>query len=96
VTTLEDTGEQWDAPSGWAPLHWMAVTGLRRYGHDALADEVAERWVDLARRSFEETGRMAEKYDVRSVGETIDLGEYEPQYGFGWTNGVVTALSAGR
>ncbi|VTT88376.1 Trehalase [Halorubrum sp. DM2] len=96
VTTLEDTGEQWDAPSGWAPLHWMAVTGLRRYGHDALADEIADRWVDLARSSFEETGRMAEKYDVRSVGETTDLGEYDPQYGFGWTNGVVTALSARR
>ncbi|ELZ35277.1 trehalase family glycosidase [Halorubrum distributum] len=94
VTTLEDTGEQWDAPSGWAPLHWMAVTGLRRYGHGGLADEIAGRWVDLARRSFEETGRMAEKYDVRTVGETTDLGEYEPQYGFGWTNGVVTALSA--
>jgi alpha,alpha-trehalase len=96
VTTLEDTGEQWDAPSGWAPLHWMAVTGLRRYGHDDLADEIASRWVDLARRSFEETGRMAEKYDVRAVGETADLGEYEPQYGFGWTNGVVTALAARR
>ncbi|WP_434522027.1 trehalase family glycosidase [Halorubrum sp. AS12] len=96
VTTLEDTGEQWDAPSGWAPLHWMAVTGLRRYGHDALADEIANRWVDLARSSFEETGRMAEKYDVRSAGETADLGEYDPQYGFGWTNGVVTALSAER
>ena len=96
VTTLEATGEQWDAPSGWAPLHWMAVTGLRRYGHDDLADEIAGRWVDLTRRSFEETGRMAEKYDVRTVGETTDLGEYEPQYGFGWTNGVVTALSARR
>ena len=94
VTTLEATGEQWDAPSGWAPLHWMAVTGLRRYGHDDLADEIASRWVDLARSSFEETGRMAEKYDVRTEGETADLGEYDPQYGFGWTNGVVTALTA--
>ena len=94
MTTLEDTGEQWDAPSGWAPLHWMAVTGLRRYGHDSLADEIASRWVDLARQSFEETGRMAEKYDVRAAGRTSDLGEYELQYGFGWTNGVVTALSA--
>ncbi|PAU84569.1 trehalase [Halorubrum salipaludis] len=96
VTTLEDTGEQWDAPNGWAPLQWMAVAGLRRYGHDALADEIAGRWLDLVRSSFEETGRMAEKYDVRSVGEAADPGEYDLQYGFGWTNGVVTALSAGQ
>ncbi|MFW6000363.1 MAG: trehalase family glycosidase [Halorubrum sp.] len=72
----------------------MAVTGLRRYGHDDLADEIAGRWLDLARRSFEETGRVAETYDVRAGGETTDLGEYEPQYGVGWTDGVVTALSA--
>ncbi|SDF34081.1 alpha,alpha-trehalase [Halorubrum xinjiangense] len=96
VTTLEATGEQWDAPSGWAPLHWMAVTGLRRYGHEDLADDVASRWVDLARSSFDETGRMAEKYDVRTAEAASDLGEYELQYGFGWTNGVVTALSARR
>jgi alpha,alpha-trehalase len=95
VTTLQATGEQWDAPSGWAPLHWMAVTGLRRYGHDDLANEIAGRWVDLARRSYEETGRMAEKYDVRGELGAPDLGEYDLQYGFGWTNGVVTALSTG-
>src|SRR5690606_19863719 len=28
VTTLEHTGQQWDAPNGWAPLQWMAVNGL--------------------------------------------------------------------
>lgn len=93
VTTLEETGEQWDAPNGWAPLHWMAVEGLRRYGHDDLADEIAERWVALARSAFEETGRMAEKYDVRSVSTAADSGEYPLQYGFGWTNGIVLALS---
>ena len=92
VTTLEETGEQWDAPSGWAPLQWMAVSGLRRYGHNALADEVARRWIGLTRRFFRETGRMAEKYDVCGSGETTHLGEYESQYGFGWTNGIVTTL----
>ncbi|WP_435098885.1 trehalase family glycosidase [Halorubrum sp. N11] len=94
VTTLEETGEQWDAPLGWAPLHWMAVIGLRRYGHDGLADEIASRWIQLARSTFGETGRMAEKYNVHTAGSATDPGEYELQYGFGWTNGVVTALSA--
>ena len=32
VTTPLKTGEQWDAPNGWAPMQWIAVAGLRRYG----------------------------------------------------------------
>ena len=30
VTTNRATGQQWDAPNGWPPLQWIAVTGLRR------------------------------------------------------------------
>lgn len=26
------TGQQWDAPNGWAPLQWVAIDGLGRYG----------------------------------------------------------------
>ncbi|WP_336035817.1 trehalase family glycosidase [Halobacterium yunchengense] len=96
VTTLSTTGEQWDAPNGWAPLHWMAAVGLRRYGHDDLAAEVTDRWLALNRSAFAERGRMAEKYDVQSTAVAADDGEYRLQYGFGWTNGVVTALGNGR
>src|SRR5437879_1078525 len=28
VTTTRNTGQQWDAPNGWAPLHWIAVAEL--------------------------------------------------------------------
>jgi alpha,alpha-trehalase len=28
VTTPIQTGQQWDAPNGWAPLQWIAVSGL--------------------------------------------------------------------
>ena len=37
MTTLLNTGQQWDAPNGWAPLQWMAIIGLENYGHHALA-----------------------------------------------------------
>ena len=94
VTTLEASGEQWDAPNGWAPLQWMAIEGLRRYGHDELATEIADRWLAVNRAGFETTGRMAEKYDVQSQSVSPDSGEYDLQYGFGWTNGVVAALTA--
>jgi len=92
LTTLEASGEQWDAPNGWAPLHWMAVEGLRRYDHDELADEISERWLAMNRAAFDATGRMAEKYDVERATMADDAGEYQLQYRFGWTNGVVAAL----
>lgn len=86
-TTLAVTGEQWDRPNGWAPLHWIAVAGLCRYGHEALARDIAQRWVDTVGRNFARTGLMFEKYDVEAA--TIGSGgEYEAQVGFGWTNGV--------
>ena len=37
LTTLNPTGQQWDAPNGWAPLQWMAYKGLKNYGHQRLA-----------------------------------------------------------
>lgn len=93
VTTLEASGEQWDAPNGWAPLQWMAISGLRRYGHDGLADDVADNWLGVNRSVFEENSRMAEKYDVRSTSVAPETGEYHVQYGFAWTNGVAAALN---
>ncbi len=92
VTTLTESDEQWDAPNGWAPLHWFAVLGLERYGHDELAREIAGRWVDHARFVYKRTGRMVEKYDVTEGGRTGGGGEYELQDGFGWTNGVTIAF----
>ena len=37
VTTLETTGQQWDAPNGWAPLQWITIVGLENYGYHELA-----------------------------------------------------------
>lgn len=96
VTTLSETGEQWDAPNGWAPLQWMAVAGLRRYGFDELADEIDSRWVALNEAVFREDRKMVEKYDVSTSTLKGGGGEYPLQDGFGWTNGVVMALHAAR
>src|SRR6202041_2625950 len=45
ATTLVNTGQQWDAPNGWAPLQWIAVMGLRDYGYSTLAEAIATGWV---------------------------------------------------
>jgi alpha,alpha-trehalase len=94
VTTLRRSGQQWDAPNGWAPLEWMAIEGLRRYGDEALADTARARWLALNRRVWAATGRMMEKYDVVDITRPAGGGEYPTQDGFGWTNGVAEALLA--
>lgn len=90
-TSLVRTGQQWDAPNGWAPLQWIAVMGLERYGHDELARQIASRWIDTVDRTYRETGKMLEKYDVEEQ-KPGGGGEYPTQDGFGWTNGVASAL----
>ena len=94
VTTLVTSGQQWDAPNGWAPLEWMAIEGVRRYGRADLADTVRDRWLALNRRTYRATGRMMEKYDVVDPARRGGGGEYPAQDGFGWTNGVALALAA--
>ncbi|WP_315760690.1 alpha,alpha-trehalase TreF [Sphingomonas sp. Y38-1Y] len=90
-TTLVETGEQWDWPNGWAPLQWIAFRGLRRYGHAALADTIATRWIATVDAEFRRSGAIHEKYDVELGGRGAG-GEYVPQVGFGWTNGVTAAF----
>src|SRR6185312_9725147 len=92
VSTTETTDQQWDAPNGWAPLHWIAVKGLARYGHTDLAVDIAKRWMELNKKVFENTGRMMEKYNVVDPDLIAGGGEYPAQDGFGWTNGVYLAL----
>ncbi|MBX3595061.1 alpha,alpha-trehalase TreF [Sphingomonas sp.] len=92
-TTRNATGQQWDTPNGWAPLQWIAIDGLARYGHKDLAHDVAARWLDTVARTYAETGKMLEKYDVEER-KPGGGGEYPLQDGFGWTNGIASALLA--
>lgn len=90
-TTTIDTGQQWDAPNGWAPLQWIAIQGLNAYGQKELATTIAERWIRLNIALYKKTGKLVEKYDV--TGAAVGGGgEYPLQDGFGWTNGVLRKL----
>ena len=92
VTTLIETGQQWDSPNGWAPLHWVAIQGLRSYGYHKLADEIKARWITTNVTLFKKKGKLVEKYDVVNPNQEGGGGEYPLQDGFGWTNGVLAAL----
>ncbi|MHB0777347.1 alpha,alpha-trehalase TreF [Halomonas sp. WWR20] len=93
VTTNRDTGEQWDAPNGWAPQQWLAIKGLRDYGNTRLARMIAERWIATNRSQYQQENKLVEKYNVLA-GTRGGGGEYPAQDGFGWTNGVLRKLMA--
>lgn len=92
VTSLVQTGQQWDWPNGWAPLQWVAVAGLLNVGYVAESRAIAAAFVALAEGIYVETGKMMEKYNVVNPNQPGGGGEYPNQEGFGWTNGVVAAF----
>ncbi|KAK9668429.1 hypothetical protein RND81_13G060200 [Saponaria officinalis] len=95
ATSLTNSGQQWDYPNGWAPMQHLIIEGLAKSGSKEawlMAEDLAVRWIRTNYASYKNTGEMHEKYDVEKCGEYGGGGEYIPQTGFGWTNGVVLAL----
>jgi alpha,alpha-trehalase len=92
LTTLTASGQQWDAPNGWAPLQWITYKGLKNYHLDPLANSLRDRWLAVNERVYKRTGKMLEKYNVVDTTLIGGGGEYPNQDGFGWTNGVYLAL----
>ncbi len=92
VTTLIENGQQWDSPNGWAPLQWITVEGLRKYGYDELANTISERWLNVNKQVYKKHHKLVEKYNVVDPEKLGGGGEYQLQDGFGWTNGVYEAL----
>jgi alpha,alpha-trehalase len=90
------SGDQWDAPFGWAPLQWISVQALDRYGYRAEAERISKHFLSLVRQEFVRHGTIVEKYDVVSrraeVVSRLRFGYRSNEAGFGWTNAVFTAL----
>jgi len=95
-TSTNVSGNQWDAPFGWAPLEMIAVQGLRRYGYGAEADRISKAFLSLVAEQYRQRGTIVEKYDVvrrsSNVSGDIRFGYRSNEAGFGWTNGAFTAL----
>ncbi|MEW6284355.1 MAG: trehalase family glycosidase [Candidatus Eremiobacterota bacterium] len=96
VTSPYATGNQWDAPFGWAPLQLVAVEGLANYGMRQPAERLAVKFLSLVLQEFQRTGVIVEKYDVErrtsAVSHNIEFGYSTNEVGFGWTNAVFTRL----
>lgn len=84
--------KQWAYPNGWAPLHWLAVDGLEKYGYHDEANYIARKWIKTNLNYFLNYGVFREAYNVISPLDKPEEGLYPPQTGFGWTNAVFVDL----
>ncbi|XP_022159986.1 trehalase-like isoform X2 [Myzus persicae] len=94
-SSLYNSSQQWDFPNAWPPLQAFIIQGLDKTNQklaQQVAFRLAEVWLRSNYKSFSEKSMMFEKYDVLASGETGGGGEYTPQTGFGWTNGLVFEL----
>jgi alpha,alpha-trehalase len=89
-----ETQAQWDYPYGWAPIHLLAVEGLRRYGYDVEANRISSKFLATVVQNFLLDRTIREKYDVVTGSEIthIEAGYKQNVTGFGWTNGVFLEL----
>ena len=83
---------QWTFPNGWAPLHFLAIKGLQRYGYHEDARRIAMKWLKTNLDWFHTHGVFLEKYNVVSPDKPPVKGVYPSQTGFGWTNAVFERL----
>lgn len=79
---------QWAFPNGWAPLHFIVVEGLLRYGYHEDAKRIAMKWLHTNLDWFNEHHVFLEKYNVVNPDKPPQKGVYPSQTGFGWTNAV--------
>jgi len=83
---------QWAYPNGWAPLHFLVIKGLQRYGYHEDARRIAMKWLKTNLDWFHQHGIFMEKYNVVQPDKPPQKGVYPSQTGFGWTNAVFERL----
>lgn len=83
---------QWAYPNGWAPLQYIVIKALERYGYHADARRLAMKWLKTNLAWFNEHKVFLEKYNVVSPEKPPLKGVYPSQTGFGWTNAVFERL----
>ncbi len=79
---------QWAYPNGWAPLQFMVVEGLKKYGYESDARRIAQKWLATNLDWFNKHHEFIEKYNVVHPKKEPVEGVYPNQTGFGWTNAI--------
>ena len=93
-TSDVNSGVQWDAPFGWAPITWLTASGLDRSGFHTDATRVAQEFTTTVVENFLRDGTIREKYNVVSGSDNVKVaaGYKSNVVGFGWTSAVYLEL----
>lgn len=83
---------QWSYPNGWAPLNYLAVNGLDRYGYKEEASRIARKYQTAVVNIYKKTGNLWEKYNV-DEGNVNVMNEYKLPAMLGWTAGTFVWIS---
>ncbi|MBI3549765.1 MAG: alpha,alpha-trehalase [Elusimicrobia bacterium] len=96
MTSTNSSGQQWDAPFGWAPMQMIAIEGLRRYGFNEDADRISVNFLSMVLAEFVEHHAIKARYDVvtrkSDLPAGIRFGYESNEIGFGWTNAAFEEL----
>jgi alpha,alpha-trehalase len=92
MTSDLETKQQWDAPNVWPPMMSMLIEALERMKESKLAASFAIQWLECNLLGWKQDNHMHEKYHGLKPGCSGLGGEYVPQFGFGWSNGVALDL----
>ena len=77
---------QWDYPNVWAPMQYIVYRGLINYGYTEDARRIAQKYVSLIEKGFDETENLWEKYNGNTGKVTVY--EYDAPPMMGWTAGI--------
>jgi len=79
--------KQWDYPYIWAPLEYLTIIGLLRYGYIKEAKRIMKNSISAHAALFRKYGTFFEK--INSTNNTPGGNfNYDNQEGFGWTNAI--------
>ena len=95
-TSNVNDSQQWDYPNAWPPMQWIMAKAADKYKNSSigayLLRNITQTFISTTYIGFNRTGFINEKYNVHNLGESGHGGEYQPQTGFGWTNGVALSF----
>lgn len=95
VTTEKKLGHsniQWGYPNGWAPLHWIVIRGLKKYGFSKDANRITYKWLKICAKKYSQNKDWDEKICVCRHRKRADDGRYKNQAITNWTEGVFISL----
>jgi alpha,alpha-trehalase len=83
---------QWGCPSGWPPMHIIVCEGLDRAGYSNHAERIAEKFLSLMIRIYNETGKLWEKYNVAEGSIEFPHERYKVMPLHGWSSAAAAIL----